>query len=144
MTRTLVGLLALLLLVPLAGCGGGKKQPVAVAAAQAPYSVDLSFDPNPPKVGDEHFTVTVRDSTGAPVTGAKVEIFPSFETTPGAHLVAKTGMGGVSPTLTATDVGDGTYTAQMALAKAVYWTFIAQATIGGTIASVQQGVQVGQ
>ncbi len=144
MTRTLVGLLTLVLLVPLAGCAGGKKQPVAVAAAQAPYSVDVSFDPNPPKVGDEHFTVTVRDGTGAPVTGAKVEIFPSFETTPGAHLVAKTGMGGVSPTLTGVDAGDGTYTAQMTLAKAVYWTFIAQATVGETIASVQKGVQVGQ
>lgn len=130
-----------MLVVPLGGCGGAKK-PVAVASAQAPYSIDLSFDPTPARVGDERFTVTVRDGTGAPVTGAKVQILPSFETTLGAHLVAKTGMGGISPTLTATDAGDGIYTAHMTLAKAVYWTFIAEATVGDTVVSVQRGVQV--
>lgn len=139
----IVGVLALMFVVPLSGCGGAK-QPVASTAAQPPFSIDLRLDPTPARVGDERFTVTVRDGTGAPVTGAKVEIFASFETSPGAHLIAKTGMGGVSPTLTATDAGDGTYTAHMTIAKAVYWTLIGQATVGDTVVSVQRGVQVQQ
>jgi len=138
------GLLAVFLVAAFAGCSGGAKAPVASTAAQPPFSIDLSFDPAPAKVGDEKFTVTVRDGTGAPVTGAKVQILPSFETSPGAHLVAKTGAGGISPTLEATDAGNGTYTASMTIAKAVYWTFIAQATIGDTVVSVQRGVQVAQ
>ncbi|HTU71554.1 MAG TPA: FixH family protein [Candidatus Baltobacteraceae bacterium] len=143
MQRLVVGLLALILAAPLAGCSGAKK-PVASTAAQAPYSIDLTFDPTPPQVGTEKFVVTLRDATGAPVTGAKVQIFPSYESVPGGHLVAKTGMGGVSATLDATDAGDGTYDASMVLAKPVYWTFNAQATLGDRIVSVQRGVQVGQ
>jgi len=138
------GLFAVVLVAALAGCGQGQKSqsPVASTAAQPPFSIGLDFDPTPPKVGDEKFTVTVRDGTGAPVTGAKVNILPSFEAVPGGHLVAKTGMGGVSPTLTATDGGDGTYHAGMTVSKAIYWTFTAQATIGDNVVSLQRGVQV--
>lgn len=133
----------LLLVVPLAACSSNSpKSPVASTAAQAPYTVGLSFDPTPPKVGTEQFTVTVSDNTGAPVTGAKVQILPSYESVPGGHLIPKTGMGGVSAPLDAKDVGDGTYTASMDVPKAVYWTFTADATIGDTIVSVQRGVQV--
>jgi hypothetical protein len=138
--RLIPGLIAVLLVAPLAACG--PKKPIASAAAQPPFSIDLSLDPTPPHVGDERFTVTVRDGTGAPVTGAKVSILPSYEAVPGGHLVARTGMGGVSPTLSAVDGGDGTYRADMILAKAVYWTFIASAKVGDTVITVEREVQV--
>lgn len=133
-------LCAVLLLAPLAGCG--PKKPVTSAEAQPPLSIGLSFDPMPPHVGTERFTVTILDSTGAPVTGAKVSIAPSYETIPGGHLIPKTGMGGTSATLTATDSGDGTYHASMILAKSVYWTFIASATVGDALVTVERGAQV--
>lgn len=136
------GICAVALVVALTGCGGGSKGPVSSGSAQAPFSLGLTFDPTPPRVGDEHFTVTVRDGTGAPVTGAKVAILPSYEAVPGGHLVAKTGMGGVSPTLNATDSGDGVYHAEMDIPKAIYWTFTVQATIGDSVMTLQRGVQV--
>jgi hypothetical protein len=140
MRHLIPGLIALLVAAPLAGCG--PKKPVASAAAQPPFSIDLSLDPTPPHVGSERFTVTVRDGTGAPVTGAKVSILPSYEAVPGGHLIPRTGMGGISPTLNAVDGGDGTYHAEMILAKPVYWTFIARATVGDTVVTVEREVQV--
>ena len=140
--HVIVGIASLVLIVPLVACSSSPKTPVASTAAQAPFTVGLSFDPTPPKVGTEQFTVTVSDGTGAPVTGAKVQILPSYESVPGGHLIPKTGMGSISAPLDAKDVGDGTYTASMDVPKAVYWTFTADATIGDTIVSVQRGVQV--
>ncbi len=87
--------------------------------------------------------VTLRDGTGAPVTGAKVQIMPSFESIHGGHLIARTGMGSTSATLTAADEGNGTYRASMILAKAVYWTFGVEAQIGSnSTLSYQRGVEV--
>jgi len=140
--RLFVTTLAVLFAASPAGCGGLKK-PVASAQAQPPFSIDLQFSPSPPQVGTEQFTVSIRDGSGAPVTGAKVQILPSYESVPGGHLVARTGMGGTSATLNTTDAGDGTYHAQMILAKAVYWTFTVETSIGTKYAlSYQRGVQV--
>jgi hypothetical protein len=142
--RSLAPGLCALVLAAAPGCAPKSASPVASSAAQPPFSLGLAFDPTPPKVGDEHFTVTVRDGNGAPVTGAKVQVLPSYEAVPGGHLIAKTGMGGVSPTLDATDSGDGTYHAEMTIPKAIYWTFTVDAAIGDTRMTLQRGVQVQQ
>jgi hypothetical protein len=145
MIRRLVsGVFVLLLVTPLQSCGGSKS-PVASADARPPFSIGLDFNPSPPQVGNEQFTVTLRDGSGAAITGANVRIEPSYETIPGGHLIAKTGMGGVSAPIAATDGGNGSYHASMVLAKPVYWTFSVQAQIGSNdVVTYQKGVQVQQ
>jgi nitrogen fixation protein FixH len=83
--------------------------PLVSAAAAQSLAVAASLTPNPPKTGPTTIVVTVAES-GKPVRGAKVSI--------------KTDMPAMSmtgPTLTATDNGDGTYSALTNLTDATTW-----------------------
>jgi nitrogen fixation protein FixH len=47
------------------------------------YDVTLNIDKNPPVVGDNAFTVSVKDASGKPVTDAKVMIDYTMPAMPG-------------------------------------------------------------
>jgi len=76
------------------------------------FSVATQFLPDPPKQGSETITITVKDAAGSAVKGATVKI---------ASNMPAMSMSG--PTLTASDNGDGTYSAQTNLNYATQWTF---------------------
>ena len=84
------------------------------------FNVSTSFSPDPPKQGAETITVTVKDSAGSLVKGATVKISSMMPT-----------MSMVGPNLSATDNGDGTYSAQTNLNYATQWKFDISIVAGG-------------
>ena len=112
---------ALLLLV---GCSG--KQQTAddqQSAASGDLKVTTTFSPDPPKQGSEALTMTVKDASGAPVKGAVVKVATTMPT-----------MSMSGPSTTATDNGDGTYSATLSLQYATSWHFIVTASDNGKTA----------
>ena len=109
-----------------AGCGAK----TGSAQSGAPLNVATAFAPDPPQQGNETITVTVTDSAGTPVKGAAVKI---------ASSMPAMSMGG--PTLSATDNGDGTYTAHAKL-QATQWKFEVSAASGGKTANQELTVDV--
>jgi nitrogen fixation protein FixH len=100
-----------------------------VAGAQA-LAVSASVSPNPPKTGPATLVVTVSES-GKPVIGAKVTI--------------KTDMPAMAmpgPTLTATDNGDGTYSALTNLTDATTWRLRIGAKFGAKTGTATVNIDV--
>ena len=89
------------------------------ANSQGDFTVATAFSPDPPKEGRETLTITLTDPSGAPLKGADVRI-----------ATAMPSMSMTGPTVSATDNGDGTYTAQMGLQYATSWTFTITAKNG--------------
>lgn len=75
-------------------------------------TMSLSFDPTPPKQGNETIIVTVKASGGKAVTGAVVKS--------DAHMPD---MGMTGPSLVFQDNGDGTYSAIANLNYKTNWVF---------------------
>ena len=109
---------ALLLVV---GCSG-KQQSANDQQAAAPgeLTVTTTFSPDPPKQGSETLTMTVKDASGAPIKGAVVKIATTMPT-----------MSMTGPSTTATDNGDGTYSATISLQYATSWHFMIAASANG-------------
>jgi hypothetical protein len=128
------------LTIALFGCESHRV--VTREAAQGPLSVDLQFDPMPARVGSEGVTVYVRDHRVVPVTGAVVDILPSYATVPGGHAMPMPGMGRVAKTVRATDAGDGVYHARVELTKATHWTFVVDVGGAGPRTTVTQDLEV--
>ena len=107
--------LALLLV---AACSG-KQQAASDQQSAAPgdLTITTAFSPDPPKQGSETLTVTVNDASGAPVKGAVVKITTTMPT-----------MSMSGPSTTATDNGDGTYSATLSLQYATSWHFMVVAS----------------
>lgn len=84
------------------------------------FSVATQFSPDPPKQGAETITIDVKDASGSPVKGATVTI---------ASTMPAMSMAG--PTLSATDNGDGTYSAPTNLNYATRWVFDITVSAGG-------------
>ena len=76
------------------------------------FTISTTFSPDPPKQGAETLTIALKDTAANPVKGAAVTIATSMPS-----------MSMTGPTLTATDNGDGTYSAQTNLNYATQWTF---------------------
>lgn len=109
--------ISITLLVLLAACGAKN--------ATNGLSIDTSFAPDPPRQGTEAVTVRLHDASGQPVKGAAVTI---------ATTMPKMSMSG--PTATATDNGDGSYTAHIVVQYATKWVFSITATANGTTTNV--------
>ena len=103
------------------GCNG-KQQAASDQQSAAPgdLTVTTAFNPDPPKQGSEALTVTVKDASGAPVKGAVVKITTTMPT-----------MSMSGPSTTATDNGDGTYSATLSLQYATSWHFMVVASDNG-------------
>jgi len=120
--KHLIALVVVALLV--AGCSSkGKNASSQNAAAQGGLSVSTSFNPDPPRQGAQALTITVRNADGTPTKGAIVKVTTQMPT-----------MSMSGPTATATDNGDGTYSANLSLQYATSWHFIITASNNGKTA----------
>jgi nitrogen fixation protein FixH len=101
-----------------------------LAAAAQSLSVTASVTPNPPKTGPATIVVTVSGG-GTPVKDAKV----SIKTDMPAMAMA-------GPTLTATNNGDGTYSALTNLTDATTWRLRISAKAGSKVGAAVVTVDV--
>lgn len=106
--------LSAILVVSLAACSSKTDTSSTTSPGQTAgdFTVATQFSPDPPKQGPETITVAVKDASGSPVNGATVKISSTMP------AMSMTG-----PTLSATDNGDGTYSAQTNLNYATQWKF---------------------
>ena len=88
--------------------------------------MSLTFDPTPPKQGNETITVTVKDTTGKPVSGAVVK---SEARMPDMKMTG--------PSLTFQDNGDGTYSAVANLNYQTNWVFDVTASRGASTSKAE-------
>ena len=91
----------------------------ATAQQAGDFTISTQFAPDPPKQGAETITIALKDAGGNAVKGATVTI---------ATNMPSMSMSG--PTLTASDNGDGTYSAQTNLNYATQWAFDIRAKAG--------------
>jgi nitrogen fixation protein FixH len=91
----------------------------ATAQTAGDFTMATRFSPDPPKQGAETITIVLNDAGGNAVKGATVTI--------GTNMPS---MSMTGPTLTATDNGDGTYSAETNLNYATQWTFDVRARAG--------------
>jgi YtkA-like len=125
--KQVIALAAVALLV--LGCASkdesANSKDAAAQGNQSPFAISTAFNPDPPKQGSEALTITVKDSAGAPVKGALVKITTQMPA-----------MSMSGPAATATDNGDGTYSANLSLQYATSWHFgIAVSSDGKTARS---------
>lgn len=116
-----VGALAILTVVLMAGCGrqgggqGGSTTPQAQGAGDAvgPFRISVRNRPEAPSVGDNRLEVAIRDTTGAPVPGAEVEVLVSMEAMGAMPRMESRGE--------VREVSSGVYVAKYGLAMAGEW-----------------------
>jgi hypothetical protein len=96
------------------------------------FSISMQLVPFPPKQGPATIVVGLKDARGAAVKSAAVTIVTSMPA-----------MSMAGPKLTASDNGDGTYSAQTNLNYATVWTFDIRVKAGGKTGhvSVQSDVK---
>lgn len=83
-------------------------------------TVALSFQPSPPKVGEDQLLFTITDTSGSPVKGATVQI---------KSEMSAMSMGG--PSGTAKDQGNGTYSMPLTMGMGGAWRITASVTAPG-------------
>jgi len=124
MMKKLVVSLGLALLM--VGCGSSTSSSSSSARTLAPTSssgdltMTMSFDPSPPKQGNETISISVKDTSGNAVKGAVVK------TTTKMPAMSMSG-----PTLTFQDNGDGTYSAVTNMNYQTKWVLNVKATTTG-------------
>jgi RND family efflux transporter MFP subunit len=112
----------------------------ANAAGQAseaipPASIEFTSDPNPLVRGHNKVTVTLRDSKGAPISGAQVTVSFYMAAMPAM------GMGAMHAQGTSDDQENGTYATNIELPSGGTWSLTITASKGGnTIATKQLDV----
>jgi Cu(I)/Ag(I) efflux system membrane fusion protein/cobalt-zinc-cadmium efflux system membrane fusion protein len=98
-------------------------------------SIDFTSDPNPLVRGHNKLIVTLRDSKGAPISGAQVKVSFYMAAMPAMGMAAMHAQG------TAVDQGNGTYAANVELPSGGTWGLTITASKGGQpIASKQVDV----
>ena len=91
----------------------------AFAATGSGLTMNVAFNPNPPRQGKETITITLQDTHNKPVSNANVIISTSMR---------PMSMGG--PTIKATHSRAGLYVAKLNLNFGTQWTFDVKATAG--------------
>ena len=130
--RNLIILAAALSL--LAACSektGSNTSAGAPVSSSGDFAMTLSFDPTPPKQGNETITVALQDSAGNPVKGATVAI---------STTMPQMSMRG--PNLTAQDNGDGTYSAVTNMNFATRWVLDVTAKLSNKSAKAEFAANV--
>lgn len=115
-------LIALTLAFTLAACSSKSETTSTTAPTgqvAGDFTISTQFSPDPPQQGAETITIGLKDASGNPVKGAAVTVATNMPS-----------MSMAGPTLTATDNGDGTYSAQTNLNYATPWTFDIRAKAG--------------
>lgn len=107
----------------LAGCrsstssSSGSATTLAPASSSGDFTMTMSFDPSPPKQGNETISISLKDASGNAVKGAVVK--------------ATTNMPAMSmsgPALTFQDNGDGSYSAVTNMNYETKWVLDVKAT----------------
>jgi hypothetical protein len=129
--KTIVVAAALALV--LGGCGSGgssssSSSPAALtpASSSGDFKMTMSFDPAPPKQGNETILISVKDASGNAVKGALVKARTSMPA-----------MSMLGPALTFQDNGDGTYSAVTNMNYQTKWVLDVKATAGGESGSAE-------
>jgi RND family efflux transporter MFP subunit len=118
---------------PPPGVGANTAGPAAETIPQA--TIEFTSDPNPMVRGHNKTIVTVRDSKGAPFSGAQVTVSFYMAAMPAMGMAAMHAQG------TAVDQGNGTYSANIELPSGGTWSLTIAASKGGnTIATKQMDV----
>ena len=113
----------------LAGCGSSASSsatPLTPASSSGDFTMTISFDPSPPKQGNETISISIKDVSGNAVKGAVVK--------------AKTTMPAMSmtgPALTFQSNGDGTYGAVTNMNYQTKWVLDVKATTAGHSGSAE-------
>ncbi len=116
-----------------ADAGANAPGPAAEPAPQA--SIAFTSDPNPLVRGHNKVIVTLRDSKGAPISGAKVTVSFYMAAMPAM------GMAAMRAQAVADDQGNGTYAASIELLSGGTWSLTVAASTGGRpIATMQKDV----
>ena len=116
---------SLSLALVLAGCGSSTSSSAAPSglmptSSSGDFAMTMSFDPTPPKLGNETISISVKDASGNAVNGADVK--------------ATTRMPAMSmsgPSLAFQDNSDGTYSAVINMNYQTKWVLDVSATAGG-------------
>jgi RND family efflux transporter MFP subunit len=88
-------------------------------------SIDFKTDPSPPHRGSNHVTVTVRDASGRPITGARVEVIFFMPAMPAM------GMSALRASATVSETGGGAYAGDVTLDAGGSWHVTIAASKGG-------------
>ena len=95
--------------------GAGNASPVANGASSGQVRIDFTTDPNPAHKGSNTFRVKLANTTGAPISGAQVNIAFYMSAMPAM------GMSAIKTTLTLGDKGNGLYEGQGNLGSEGSW-----------------------
>lgn len=98
---------------------------VVLVACSAGPTIRVAFNPDPPRLGTQTLTITLKEG-GTAVRGAEVTV---------ATVMPAMAMSG--PAVTASDNGDGTYTAHLSLQYATRWVFDVTASSDGRTTRAQ-------
>jgi Cu(I)/Ag(I) efflux system membrane fusion protein/cobalt-zinc-cadmium efflux system membrane fusion protein len=115
---------------PPPGEGANAARPAAEAVPQA--SIEFTSDPNPLVRGHNEMIVTLRDSKGAPLTGAKVTVSFYMAAMPAMGMAAMHAQGA------ADDQGNGTYAANIELPSGGTWSLTLTASKNGQPIATKQ------
>jgi Cu(I)/Ag(I) efflux system membrane fusion protein/cobalt-zinc-cadmium efflux system membrane fusion protein len=119
---------------PPPGVSAAAEQPPGQAPA---VNADLTTDPNPPARGKNNLTVTVRDSTGKPVSGAQVSVTFYMAAMPAM------GMAAMKAQSSLVEQRGGTYAGTIDLQSGGTWQVTLTASKGGqTLVGKQFNVSV--
>jgi multidrug efflux pump subunit AcrA (membrane-fusion protein) len=109
-----------------ANAAGQTVEPVTQA------SIEFSSEPNPLVRGHNKVIVRVRDSKGAPISGAQVTVSFYMAAMPAMGMAAMHAQG------TAVGLGDGTYAAHIELPSGGTWSLTIAASKGGQTVATKQ------
>ena len=115
----------------LAGCGSNTSSSssattLAPTSSSGDLAMTMSFDPSPPKQGNETILISLKDASGNAVKGAVVK------TTTTMPAMSMSG-----PTLTFQDNGDGTYSAVTNMNYQTKWVLDVKATAAGKLGAAE-------
>ena len=120
---------SLSLALVLAGCGSSTSSTSAPSglmptSSSGDFTMTMSFDPSPPKLGNETILISVRDASGDAVKGADVKATTKMPD-----------MSMTGPSLAFQDNSDGTYSAVINMNYQTKWILDVRATAGGKAGS---------
>lgn len=119
-------LVSVALTLALVGCGSGGSSSSSSATTLTPasssgeFTMTMSFDPAPPKQGNETISISVKDASGNAVKGARLKATTKMPA-----------MSMAGPALAFQDNGDGTYSAETNMNYQTKWVLDVRASAGG-------------
>ena len=115
---------------PPPGVGANAVGQASEAVPQA--SIEFTSDPNPLERGQNKMIVTLRDSKGAPISGAQVTVSLYMAAMPAMGMAAMHAQG------TASDQGNGAYATSIELPSGGTWSLTITASKGGNTIATKQ------